>query len=53
MREKLSKAHKGKKLTKAHRKHIGQAGKGKPKSAETKQRMSEARRQWWAARKSR
>lgn len=52
MHEKLSAAHKGKKLTKAHRKHLGQAGRGKTRSPETKARMSAAKREWWAKRKS-
>lgn len=51
MRERLSKAHKGKKLSKVHKQKIGNAHLGMKRSPETKKRLSAARKLWWSKRK--
>ena len=53
-KRKMSEAHKGKKikpLSEEHKRKLSEALKGKPKSAETKLKMSEARKEYWANKK--
>lgn len=51
MRERLSKAHKGNKLSKAHKAKIGNAHRGMKRSEATKRNLSKARKLWWKERK--